>query len=323
MSMAGDFSDLTRLLQSRPRPVLASGEHRAIVGCGYVGSALIQQWRARGHAISATTRRASRLADLEARVDQAVLFDSESESNDLSFIEDIDVLVISLAPTGQQQVDLEAYRSVFSRGIERLCRAISERRSSTPLQLIQLSSCGLYGDRGGAITTEQSTLDLSHPINALLAGAEERLQALRDEHIRVCTLRLGGIYGPGREIPEWLLAAAGQRVERDGDHTPCWVHVDDVVQAIDLAAERQLNGVLNVVDDLALTKRAITDRLCEATGCAPVWWAGSPRHDRVLDASVSNAYAKGLGLMLHHPSMIDWYLSTRDAGEAQRPRSIS
>jgi len=190
-------------------------------------------------------------------------------------------LVVSLAPTGQQHVCVEAYESVYSRGIEMLCEGIANRNSSRSLQIIHLSSCGLYGNRNGALTSEQMGLDLNHPVNALLAGAEQQIQSLRSEVVNVCTLRLGGIYGPDREIPEWLVAAAGQCVERNGDHVPCWVHVDDVVQAVNLAAEQKLNTTLNVVDDIKLSKRAITDQLCEAIGCAPVIWMGSTQDDRI------------------------------------------
>ena len=311
--MALDLAGLYQRLQAEQRPVLPSGEHRAVVGCGYVGRRLVSGWSDDGHTVTATTRRDSRLHQLRSQVDQAVLFDSEANSNDLSFVSDVDVLVVSLAPTGQQHVCVEAYESVYSRGIEMLCEGIANRNSSRPLQIIHLSSCGLYGNRNGALTSEQMGLDLNHPVNALLAGAEQQIQSLRSEVVNVCTLRLGGIYGPDREIPEWLVAAAGQCVERNGDHVPCWVHVDDVVQAVNLAAEQKLNTTLNVVDDIKLSKRAITDQLCEAIGCAPVIWMGSTQDDRILHAAVSNQSLKDLGFQLQHPSMLQWYLKLRAA----------
>ena len=311
--MALDLAGLYQRLQAEQRPVLPSGEHRAVVGCGYVGRRLGSGWSDDGHTVTATTRRDSRLHQLRSHVDQAVLFDSESSSNDLTFLNDVDVLVVSLAPPGQQNVCVEAYRSVYSRGVELLCQGIANRKSSRPLQVIHLSSCGLYGDRNGALTSEQMGLDVNHPVNALLAGAEQQLQSLRSESINVCTLRLGGIYGPDREIPEWLVAAAGQCVERNGDHVPCWVHVDDVVQAVNLAAELKLNTTLNVVDDIKLSKRAITDQLCDARGCAPVIWLASSQDDRVLNAAISNQSLKDLGFELQHPSMLQWYLKLRAA----------
>ena len=311
--MALDLAGLYQRLQAEQRPMLPSGEHRAVVGCGYVGRRLVSGWSDEGHTVTATTRRDSRLHQLRSHVDQAVLFDSEATSNDLSFLGDVDVLVVSLAPTGQQHVCVEAYESVYRRGIEILCDGIANRHSNRPLQIIHLSSCGLYGNRDGALTSEHMGLDLNHPVNALLAGAEQQLQSLRSEAINVCTLRLGGIYGPDREIPEWLVAAAGQCVERNGDHVPCWVHVDDVVQAVNLAAEQKLNTTLNVVDDIKLSKRAITDQLCEAIGCPPVIWMGSSQDERILHAAISNESLKDLGFQLQHPSMLQWYLKRRAA----------
>ena len=107
---------------------------------------------------------------------------------------------------------------------------------------------------------------------------------------------------------------------------PCWVHVDDVVQAVNLAAEQKLNTTLNVVDDIKLSKRAITDQLCEAIGCAPVIWMGSTQDDRILHAAVSNQSLKDLGFQLQHPSMLRGTSSSvplRSELGAQSPRFIN
>ena len=82
--MALDLAGLYQRLQAEQRPVLPSGEHRAIVGCGYVGRRLVNGWNDAGHTVTATTRRDSRLHQLRSHVDQAVLFDSEA--NHLSLI---------------------------------------------------------------------------------------------------------------------------------------------------------------------------------------------------------------------------------------------
>ena len=82
---------------------------------------------------------------------------------------------------------------------------------------------------------------------------------------------------------------------------------------MNLAAEQKLNTTLNVVDDIKLSKRAITDQLCEAIGCAPVIWMGSTQDDRILHAAVSNQSLKDLGFELQHPSMLQWYLKLRAA----------
>ena len=161
---------------------------------------------------------------------------------------------------------------------------------------------------------------------AAIGGLLAFLRAGRRSEWPALARRFQPVLVPEPSVPDSITILRGLREKYQVHHG---VHITDgaVVAAVStlglrLAAQRRVDRALPRHRDV-LTKRAITDRLCEATGCAPVWWAGSPRHDRVLDASVSNAYAKGLGLMLHHPSMIDWYLSTRDAGEAQRPRSIS
>ena len=42
--MALDLAGLYQRLQAEQRPTLPSGEHRAVVGCGYVGRRLVNGW---------------------------------------------------------------------------------------------------------------------------------------------------------------------------------------------------------------------------------------------------------------------------------------
>jgi len=66
------------MLAKEQRPILPSGERRAILGCGYVGEAVAKAWRQEGHQLWGTTTRRERLAELAELVDTPVIFGKRS-----------------------------------------------------------------------------------------------------------------------------------------------------------------------------------------------------------------------------------------------------
>ena len=304
MTSSPDLASLYQLLAKEQRPILPSGERRAILGCGYVGEAVAKAWRQEGHELWGTTTRRERLADLAEIVDTPVVFDSTDPRSSLKFAESLDGILASFAPSKASQVDVNQYRETFLGGLQMLAKALQQRPRETPLQLVHLSSCGVYGNRHGALTDETDRLDSLHPVNEVLAMAEDMVQSLRSESVNVCILRLGGIYGPGRDIPAMLLSAAGGVVQRNGQNVPCWIHRDDIVRGVSFAFEHNLNDTYNLVNDTQFTGQELTDRLCEQAGLPLAKWLTTDTTDRVLNARVSNAKLKQLGFTLTQPSMV-------------------
>ena len=101
-----------------------------------------------------------------------------------------------------------------------------------------LSSAGVYGDQAGAICNELTPPDCSNNANALLASAEASVLSLNDASTQACVLRLGGIYGPGKDIPSYIRSAAGQPVRKNGNHINAWVHLHDIIRGVDFAFGR-------------------------------------------------------------------------------------
>lgn len=301
MTSSADLVSLYRLLAKQQRPVLPSGERRAILGCGYVGEAVARAWKQEGHALWATTTRRERLAELSELVETPLIFDSGDSSTNLDFAADLDGILVSFAPSKTSGVDLAQYRLTFLSGLQRLIETLDRRPQSTPLQLIYLSSCGVYGNRHGAITSETAPTDAAHPVNQVLLQAEEIIGSIRSDKIKVCVLRLGGIYGPGRDIAAMLLSAAGSVVQRNGLNVPCWIHRDDIVRGVCFAFDHGLNDTYNLVNDTQLSGQELTDRLCERAGLPLAKWLTINTSDRVLNARVSNAKLKQLGFSFSYP----------------------
>jgi nucleoside-diphosphate-sugar epimerase len=298
------LASLYQLLAKQERPILPSGERRAILGCGYVGEEVARAWKQEGHALWATTTRRERLGELAELVETPLIFDSTDPSTNLDFTADLDGILVSFAPSKGSEVDLSQYRKTFLGGLQRLVETLDRRTRNTPLQIVHLSSCGVYGNRHGALTNETASISDIHPVNQVLLQAEEMMGSIRSDKIKVCVLRLGGIYGPGRDIPSMLLSAAGGLVQRNGQNVSCWIHRDDIVRGVCFAFDQGLSDTYNLVNDTQLSSQELTDRLCERAGLPLAKWLTMDTTDRILNARVSNEKLKRIGFTFNHPCML-------------------
>ena len=213
--------------------------------------------------------------------------------------------MIAIAPTTEDEAS--SYGSVFGQGVQALVDAIGQRTARTPLHVTYLSSAGVYGDKAGQDTHELCPPDLTDATNALLVHAENTVLSLNSSSsTQACVLRLGGIYGPGKDIPGYILSASGQQVPKNGNNVNAWIHLLDIVRGVNFAYERRLQGIYNLVDDMQMSRRELSNELCDAEGLAPVIWENHNRDGaRVFNARVSNARLKNLGFSLKVSSMLD------------------
>lgn len=115
--------------------------------------------------------------------------------------------------------------------------------------LVYLSTIGVYGDSGGAWIDESAPLATTAPRGKRRIEAEAGWQALGAATGRpAAVLRLGGIYGPGRNALRDARDGTARCIERDGQVFNR-IHVDDIAGAIHAVIRRGFNGAVNVVDD--------------------------------------------------------------------------
>jgi len=272
-----------------------------VIGCGYVGMDTAIRLKYANHHVVGTTRSKARLGELQELLHGAHLLDITEASLDLSFTDSLDGLLISVAPTMKE----DGYSSVFARGIRNLTNALRQRPRESPLHITYISSAGLYGDQGGALVTEESAVDAHSPVNALLRAAEELVLHLSSDYLKICVLRLGGIYGPGRDMVSMIRQAAGQRVPKYGNAVTAWSNIVDITRGIHFAYEHQLEGIYNLVDDMQLSRRELSTMICDLDGLPPVLWSHTPSPtERNMNARVSNAKLKQEGFQLMSPSML-------------------
>ena len=276
-----------------------------IVGCGYVGSAVAAHFRLQGHEVVGTTTSPARLGELCDLVDHPRIYRAGDPMADASFLEHLDGVLIAMAPT-TATFEEDQYEKVYGQAVPALVDALRQRQSRSPLHVSYLSSAGVYGDQSGAICNELTPPDCSNTANALLASAETAVLSLNDASTQACVLRLGGIYGPGKDIPSYIRSAAGQSVPKNGNHINAWIHLHDIIRGVDFAFEKRLQGIYNLVDDLQFTRRQLSNALCDDQGLPPVIWDNHDRPGaRIFNARVSNARLREIGFRPRVASMLD------------------
>ncbi len=296
-----DMGLLQKLIsqQSRHRPTF---ENIAILGCGYVGGALADYWQDQGHFVTGTTTTRSRVAELAATVSKAVVTKGDDLNAVHSLLEGQDTLVVCVAPTGSQEAAASTYETTYLDTAKNLVIALSN--APTIKQVIYLSSCSVYGDRQGEWVDETANIDPLDRNSQVVYEAEQIILNAATDSQKVCVLRLGGIYGPGRELVNMFGGLAGMTMPGKGDRFINWIHRDDIISAIEFARLNQLDGIYNLVDDSQLTVKEQVKLVCAAYGLPTVNWDASKFSPPRKSLQVNNQKLKAAGYDLIHPQII-------------------
>lgn len=263
-----------------------------IIGCGYVGSAAARFWREKGHQISVTTRQANRIHELQQFAQQVVDLNQTSLSD---FISNQEVILISVAPdrgSNYFSTYLQTAIQVFEAAVQ----------AQTLCQILYTSSTSVYGDYGGEWVNEETPLKNINENIQILMRTEEILLKCSSEKLKVCVLRLGEIYGPGREIEKRLRRMQHDFFPGTGNAYTNLIHLEDIVSALDFSCSRALNGVYNLCNDFHITRRQFYEELCRKENLPNVTWDPSRISMHQGNKRVSNEKIKKLGFIFKHPS---------------------
>jgi nucleoside-diphosphate-sugar epimerase len=270
----------------------------AIIGCGYVGTAIARQLSDLSYVVTATTTTLERVTQLQAVAQRVLVATGDNQSSLLAALENQDAVILTIAPTGNKQVNEDGYKATYLHTAKNLVDILQQ--VPTVKHLIYTSSCGVYGDRNGEWVNEESPVVLNNEHGEILHDTEKILLAASNPNRKVCILRLGAIYGSGREIGKRFSKLAGTTRPGKGENFINWIHLDDIVSAVNFALTYKLQGIYNVVNDTPLTSREIFDRVCEMNHLPQVEWDASLPRNKTNNQRVSNQKLKGLGYKLIH-----------------------
>ncbi|AFY99800.1 NAD-dependent epimerase/dehydratase family protein [Calothrix sp. PCC 6303] len=268
----------------------------AIIGCGYVGSAVAKYWHQKMTLmVTATTTTPEKIHELAAFTQKAILLKGDEEEKLQNILKNQDCVLLSIAP-GQNNTYEEAYLKTAKNIVKFL-------ENTSVKHLIYTSTCSVYGDQNGMLVDEETAIKPSTKNGEILKQTEQTLLSAANDNLHVCILRLGGIYGAGRELVKIYSRVAGKIRPGTGDEPSNWIHLDDIVGAIELARSQNLSGIYNVVDEENLLNREVIARVCETHNLEPVIWDSSQPSKRNYYARISNQKLKNAGYKFIHPQM--------------------
>ncbi len=272
--------------------------HVMIFGAGYSGKAIANALKSEAGTISGTTRSEDKFPNLEAAGMTPFLFDGVRLNDDLiAAMGNITHLVQSIAPSGQGDPLLAPLGDDLKRFLPKL------------EWVAYLSTVGVYGDHDGAWVDEES------PCRPISARSVERVAAeaawtaaAQKADVPLVTLRLSGIYGPGRNaFMNFEKGTARRLVKKDQVFNR--IRVEDIGAALAFLASKNERGIFNVTDDEPCPPQDVVSLAATLMGAEPPPEQAFETADLTPMARsfygenkrVSNAKIRGLGFYFDFP----------------------
>ena len=281
---------------------------KLIIGCGYLGEQVAQEWLGDGCETWALTRNeehASRLAE-------SGLTPLVGDVLDLGSLQKLPQMDTILYAVGFDRASKHSKRTVYVEGLRNVLAGIRDKCQ----RFVYVSSTSVYGQNNGEFVDEFSTASPSEENGGICRDAE----AVVWDHFRrtdhdegmgdTIVLRLAGLYGPGR-----LLAREQQlrRGELHSDNPDAWlnlIHVEDAVQAVLATEDRgQAGATYLICDDLPIRRREYYSALAAQLGLAPPKFeklaADASEHSHINKRCVNRRMREDLHVELRYPTVIE------------------
>lgn len=211
--------------------------------------------------------------------------------------------------------DEAAYRVAYPQGLANVLGAL-EASGSDAARVLFVSSTAVYGDAAGGWVDEGTSPAPEGFNGRLMREAEEVLEASR---FAGTSLRLGGIYGPGRT---YLLDALTQGRPFPAGSMARWtnrVHRDDAARAaLHLLGQPAVDPAVNVVDREPARRRDVLAWLAGRLGVEVVTGGPGPGRPDGGDRRVRSTLLVERGFEHRFPSFREGYASVLDGAGGGR-----
>ena len=233
----------------------------SILGCGWVGKALVQELK-RDYEVNCSVQSQSSYDALEG--ENRFLLSSNNLYDEKFY--SVDVMVVAIPPRGEY--------------LETLTQLLSFLPSST--QLILLSSTSVYTQTEGVVR-EADIQEIKEP--TLMLQAERLVVSLRSD---VVILRLAGLMGYERIAGKYT---AGKTKAHDAPVN--YIHRDDVVSVIKLCIDNDTRAeIFNVVAPSHPTQSEVYMQNAEAFGWEETYFNSDEVRGKVVSSQKFMDYFK-------------------------------
>jgi nucleoside-diphosphate-sugar epimerase len=276
-----------------------------IAGCGDLGTEVGLRFQALGHRVVGVRQRSDLLPSGFER-------QSVDLRNHPPVIPDrLSVVVIALTAPARSE---DEYRRTYVGGVRNVLSAITASGQSP--RVIFVSSTAVYGVNEGTWVDESTPATGPSSTSAVLVEAENLVVAAALES---CVLRLGGIYGPGRERLIDQVRSGTARIPSASTFTNR-IHRDDAAQAIVHLASRQAEmpavviGVDEEPAELGDVLRFLAEELqLPAPPQEPTDSAGA------ASRRLSSSLLRSTGFRFAYPSYREGYRSVLEGVQSRHP----
>ena len=270
--------------------------NKLILGCGYVGREVAKLWQQDSSQLTVTTTTAAKVEQLSKISDRVEIVNGSDPEAIAKVIANQEVILLSVGAKGR-----DTYRQSYLETASNLVKALQTNTSVK--QLIYTGSYAVLGDRQGQWTDETIPTNPVTEGGKILTETESVLLSANNDNLQVCILRLAGIYGQGRELIKIFGRAAGTTRPGSGEDYSNWIHLQDIVNAIEVARKQKLAGIYHVSCDQCLTTGEFFQRLFKAHNLPGITWDKTKKSTRAYNTRLSNQKIKDAGLKLAYPEI--------------------
>ncbi len=256
------------------------------MGAGYVGEELLRHLQTQPHEVFITTTRKERVDELSCYGYSVLLPKEDRVFKEL--IDSCDGMIILVAPK-----NLQSYEEVYLQTAKRVSLALKDRQTS--FYLLYTSSTSVC--EGNEWVTEDRIL-CPKSENAKILLETERYYL--NCNASTCILRLGGIYGPKRELLDRAKRFSGKKMLSSGDEPTNHIHLEDIIAAIGFCLNHSLIGIYHLVNDDHTPRRELYSHLCQLIDIPyPIWSKDLSKSSY----KVCNQKIKSMGFVFKYPKI--------------------
>ena len=260
-----------------------------IMGAGYVGQALLENLQQGPHELFITTTKKESISSLEPYGKKVILLNSNKDLKEV--IDSCDGMVILVAPG-----PFQSYKETYLNTAETIRSILKER--DRPFYLLYTSSTSVCEGSNQDLVTEETPLCPKSDKTKILIETEACYLSCNAD---VCLLRLGGIYGPNRELIDRARKLSGKEMMAAGQELTNHIHLNDIVGAICFCLEHSLTGIYHLVNDDHPSRDKLYSLLCKYLNLPPPLWNSQ---DKSSNIKISNQKIKQAGYIFKHPLIV-------------------